>query len=76
MLFDSTKINLGKLNVRSADQASNISIGNTLKVTRYVTAKKNQAFGQQLADQCFSAGSAYKTVDNDYVDAFATKNDK
>ncbi|NGY86520.1 hypothetical protein F6Y05_16410 [Bacillus megaterium] len=76
MLFDSTKINLGKLNVRSADQASSISIGNTLKVTRYVTAKKNQAFGQRLADQCFSAESAYKTVDNDYVDAFATKNDK
>jgi hypothetical protein len=40
MLFDSTKINLGKLNVRSAEQASSISIGNTLKVTRYVTAKK------------------------------------
>ncbi len=31
MLFDSTKINLGKLNVRSADQASSISIGNTIK---------------------------------------------
>jgi len=31
---------------------------------------------QQHADQCFTAGSAYKTVDNDYVDAFATKNDK
>ncbi|GAB1764411.1 hypothetical protein [Priestia megaterium] len=76
MLFDSTKINLGKLNVHNVDEASSISIGSTLKVTRYVTAKKNQAFGQQLADQCFSAGSAYKTVDNDYVDAFATKNDK
>ncbi|MEQ7804582.1 hypothetical protein C2I27_18710 [Priestia megaterium] len=76
MLFDSTKINLGNLNVHNVDEASSISIGNTLKVTRYVTAKKNQAFGQQLADQCFSAGSAYKTVDNDYVDAFATKNDK
>ncbi|MBU8852637.1 hypothetical protein BGM24_11690 [Bacillus sp. FJAT-26377] len=76
MLFDSTKINLGNLNVHNVDEASSISIGNTLKVTRYVTAKKNQAFGQQLADQCFPAGSAYKTVDNDYVDAFATKNDK
>ncbi|AEN89522.1 MULTISPECIES: hypothetical protein [Priestia] len=76
MLFDSTKINLGKLNVHNVDEASSISIGNTLKVTRYVTAKKNQAFGQQLADQCFSAGSAQKTADNDYVDAFATKNDK
>jgi hypothetical protein len=76
MLFDSTKINLGKITVHNADEASSFSIGNTLKVTRYVNAKKNQAFGQQFADQCISAGSFYKNIDNDYLDAFSTKSDK
>jgi hypothetical protein len=43
-------VNLGELKLNNADHSSSISLGSTIQIGRNVTAKKNQAFGQQMAD--------------------------
>ncbi|MED1205745.1 hypothetical protein [Heyndrickxia acidicola] len=66
-------IHLGDLKLNSADHSSAISIGTTIQIGRNVTARKNQAFGQQLADNTIQVNPYAKTIDNDLSDFFSVK---
>lgn len=50
MFFIPTKVNIATLKINNPDQMSSVFLGSTMKVGVNVSAKKNQAFGQQLAD--------------------------
>jgi hypothetical protein len=50
LFFIPTKVNIATLKINCPDQMSSVFVGSTMKVGVHVTAKKNQAFGQQLAD--------------------------
>ncbi|MFD0049721.1 hypothetical protein ACFVHQ_10375 [Actinomycetes bacterium NPDC127524] len=67
------QLNISCINIISMDQSSSISVGSTIKAGRYVSAKKNQAFGQQGGCGCIL--THFKTIlsDNDMLDSAAEK---
>ncbi|GIP40193.1 hypothetical protein J31TS4_34730 [Paenibacillus sp. J31TS4] len=66
--FQPTQINIGGMTIRNADQNSTISLGSVWAVSRKVTAKKSQGFGQQLADRTVRLFPIAMTLDDDLVD--------
>jgi hypothetical protein len=76
MRFVPININLGDLKFNNADHSSAISLGSTVQIGRNVKAKKNQAFGQQIADNTIQVAPFSKTLDNDLSDVFSIKKTK
>jgi hypothetical protein len=73
LFFIPTKVNIGGLKINSPDHASSVSIGSNMRVGMNVSGKKNQGFGQQMADFSVSAIPIQFTLDNDLIDAPSMK---
>lgn len=50
-MFIPTQVNIGELKLGSPDHRSAVSIGTNLMVGINTAGKKNQGFGQQIADE-------------------------
>jgi hypothetical protein len=74
LFFIPTKVNIGGLKINSPDHASSISLGSNMKVGIHVTGKKNQGFGQQMADFSVSAIPIQMVLDTDMFDSPSIKN--
>ncbi|MDQ6598364.1 hypothetical protein E2K98_15315 [Bacillus salipaludis] len=69
MFFIPTKINIGGLKMGSPDHASLVSIGENYIVGVNVTGKKNQGYGQQIADLTKILIPIHTTYDDEPVDS-------
>ncbi|MDR7238215.1 hypothetical protein [Neobacillus drentensis] len=69
MFFLPTKVNIGAFKLNNIDHSSSISFSSTIKKNRNVSAKKNQGFGQQMADNTLRVYSKSSVVDNDIEDS-------
>ena len=76
MFFKPADTKIGGLKVTSVDHLGSISFGSTEKIGRNVAAKKNQGFGQQLADFTFRAVNIHYSLDDDIIDQISIKNFK
>jgi len=74
LFFIPTKVNIGGLKINSPDHASSVSIGSNMRVGVNVSGKKNQGFGQQMADFSASAIPIQFILDNDLIDSPSIKN--
>jgi hypothetical protein len=73
MFFLPTKVNIGAVKLNNIDHLSSISFSSTIKKNRNVSAKKNQGFGQQIADNTLRVYSQGSVIDNDIVDSYTEK---
>jgi hypothetical protein len=73
MFFIPTKVNITEIKLNNIDHGSSISFSSTLKQNRNVSAKKNQGFGQQLADGCLRIYTTSATLDHDVEDSSSRK---
>ncbi|WP_462411685.1 hypothetical protein [Neobacillus sp. Marseille-QA0830] len=73
MIFLPSNITIKGLKLNNIDHLSSMSFSSTIKINRSVSAKKNQGFGQQLADKTLRAFSIHSTVDNDAQDVYSVK---
>lgn len=76
MFFKPINIKIGGLKVNNSDHLSSISFGSTQKIGRYVSAKKTQGFGQQMADFTIRAVNTHYIFDDDNLDQPAIKTNK
>ncbi|WP_139194353.1 hypothetical protein [Bacillus sp. MUM 13] len=67
------QLNISCVNIISMDQSSSVSVGSTVKIGRYVSAKKNQSFGQQGGFGCMLTHFKGILSDSDMLDAAAEK---
>lgn len=74
MYFIPTKINIGNMDINSAEHNSAISFGENLLQRNKVFAKKNQGFGQHLGDITFDFCPIHITFDDDIIDKPVVKN--
>ncbi|GIN41701.1 hypothetical protein BLX88_05940 [Bacillus obstructivus] len=72
-MFEITNINLDHIKINSSDHGSSISFGSTVMIGKRVYAKKNQAFGQNLADSIIQLTPVSITIDDDLEDTFSSK---
>lgn len=68
MFFIPTKVNIGGIKINSPDHLSAVSFGQNFIVGENVAAKKNQGYGQQMADLTIVAIPILITIDNDQID--------
>ncbi|MBB6447077.1 hypothetical protein [Bacillus benzoevorans] len=73
MNFLPMNINIGGLKVNNEDHLGAISFSSTTMRNRNVCAKKNQGFGQQMADRCIRIGLVASINDNDILDSSTLK---
>lgn len=73
MFFIPTKVNITEIKLNNIDHCSSISFSSTIIQNRNVSAKKNQGFGQQLADGCFRINTTSATFDHDVEDFLIQK---
>ncbi|MEH7178066.1 hypothetical protein [Neobacillus vireti] len=73
MDFIPTKVTIKAIKLNNIDHGSSISFSSTLKKNRNVAAKKNQGFGQQLADGCLRIYSTSSILDHDIEDSNSQK---
>jgi hypothetical protein len=73
MFFKPTKVNITEIKLNNIDHGSSISFSSNLKQNRNVSAKKNQGFGQQLADGCLRIYTNSATLDQDVADSNSQK---
>lgn len=73
MFFLATNINIANMKLNNVDHLSSVSFSSTIKKNRNVNAKKNQGFGQQMADRTVRIFSISSTNDNEIEDSFAQK---
>jgi hypothetical protein len=73
MFFLPTKMNIGAFKLNNIDHLSSISFSSTIKKNRNVCAKKNQGFGQQMADNTLKVYSKSSVIDNDIEDSYTGK---
>lgn len=77
MFFLPTKVNITGIKLNNVDHLSSVSFSSTIKKNRNVSAKKNQGFGQQMADGSLRIFSTTSIMDDDIKDSFSQKeNDK
>lgn len=67
------QLNISCVNIISMDQSSSVSVGSTVKIGRYVSAKKNQSFGQQVGCGCILPHFKGILSDGDMLDSAAEK---
>ncbi|WP_042373937.1 hypothetical protein [Neobacillus jeddahensis] len=68
MYFIPTRVNLGSLKINSADHQDTVSIGPAILIGNHVNGKKNQGFGQQLADFSKIVVPIQFVLDNEIID--------
>ena len=73
MFFLPTKVNITAIKLNNVDHLSSISFSSTIKKNRNVSAKKNQGFGQQMADGTLRVFSTTSIMDNDIRGFLHTK---
>ena len=73
MFFLPTKVTIGAIKLNNIDHLSSISFSSTIKKNRNVSAKKNQGFGQQMADNTLRVFSKSSVIDNDMIDNYTEK---
>jgi hypothetical protein len=73
MFFIPTKVNITGIKLNNIDHVSSISFSSTVKQNRNVSAKKNQGFGQQLADGCLKIYTTSAILDHDIEDSESQK---
>lgn len=73
MFFLPTNINIANMKLNNVDHLSSVSFSSTIKRNRNVGGKKNQGFGQQMADETLRVFSKTCITDNDLKDSFAQK---
>lgn len=73
MNFNSTRINISDVLIVNADHSSTVSVGSTVQVNKAVSGKKNQSFGQFLADGCPRFFTVSELIDDDMIDSFSKK---
>lgn len=73
MFFIPTKVNITEIKLNNIDHNGSLSFSSTLKQNRNVSAKKNQGFGQQLADECLRIYTTSATLDHDAEDSNSQK---
>ncbi|WP_419887036.1 hypothetical protein ACN6MT_15985 [Neobacillus niacini] len=73
MDFIPTKVTINGIKLNNIDHGSSISFSSTLKINRNVSAKKNQGFGQQLADGCLKIYTTSTILDHDIEDSNSQK---
>jgi hypothetical protein len=76
MYFLQTKVQISDMKVNNVDHLSSISFSSTIKGNRNVCAKKNQGFGQQMADGCLRIFTVTSTMDSDILDSGSQKMNK
>jgi hypothetical protein len=73
LFFIPTKVNIGGIKINSPDHLSSLSLGQNFFVGENVVGKKNQAYGQQMADLTIVAVPILITIDNDEIDTPSIK---
>lgn len=73
LFFIPTKVNIGGIKINSPDHLSTVSLGQNFMINENVVGKKNQAFGQQMADLTIVAVPILITIDNDEIDVPSIK---
>jgi hypothetical protein len=73
LFFIPTKVNIGGIKINSPDHLSSVSLGQNFIVGENVAAKKNQGYGQQMADLTIVAVPILITIDNDQIDTTSIK---
>jgi hypothetical protein len=74
LFFIPTKVNIGGLKINSPDHISAVSVGSNMKIGINVSGKKNQGFGQQMADCSVTAVPINLVLDHDFLDSPSMKN--
>ncbi|MGG3468862.1 hypothetical protein ABES02_15440 [Neobacillus pocheonensis] len=69
MFFIPTKVNLGVIKITGVGLGSTFTIGGAQLISRNNTNKKNQGFGQQLADFSTISLPIHSVDDADILDA-------
>jgi hypothetical protein len=73
LFFIPTKVNIGGIKINSPDHLSSVSFGQNFIINANVAGKKNQAYGQQMADTTIVAAPILITIDNDEIDTSSIK---
>jgi hypothetical protein len=73
MFFLPTTVNIKEIKLNNVDHLGDVSFTTTIKQNRNVNAKKNQGFGQQLADGTIRAFMVTSTIDNEAQDLMSHK---
>lgn len=73
MFFFPTKVTITEIKLNNIDHCSSLSFSSTLKRNRNVSAKKNQGFGQQLADECLRINTTSTILDHEVEDSNSQK---
>lgn len=73
MFFLPTNVNIKDFKLNNNDHSGSISFGSTIKKNRNVAAKKNQGFGQQMADKTLRIFPKTSVIDNDMEDSYTEK---
>jgi hypothetical protein len=73
LFFIPTKVNIGGIKINSPDHLGSVSFGQNFIVNENVAGKKNQAYGQQMADLTIVAVPILITIDNDEIDILSIK---
>ncbi|MHC0038044.1 hypothetical protein [Pseudoneobacillus sp. C159] len=73
MYFLPTKIDIKGIKINNVDHLGSVSLSSTIKQNRNVAGKKNQGFGQQMADGCLKIFTISSVNDNESVDSYFQK---
>ena len=68
MFFIPTVVNIGGIKINSGDHNGVVSFGANCLIGNKVIGKKNQGFGQQMADCTISIIPIATTLDEDIID--------
>ncbi|PLS09457.1 hypothetical protein [Neobacillus cucumis] len=73
MFFIPTNVNIGDVKINSPDHKSGISLGSAFLKGVNVVGKKNQGFGQQIADETGTVIPIHLIQDDDVIDSTSMK---
>lgn len=73
MYFLPAKVNIGEIKINNLDHLGSMSFSSTIKKNRNVSGKKNQGFGQQMADETLRIFSQTSIIDHDTEDNSSRK---
>jgi len=68
MFFIPTKVNIGSMKINSASHKCAVSVGPTFFKKMNVAGKKNQGFGQQMADFSITTVPINIVFDDEIID--------
>jgi hypothetical protein len=69
MFYLPIKVNLGSIKINEVGLGSNFSIGRTISIGRSNSNKKNQGFGQQVAEMTSISVPIQLVRDADFIDS-------